>query len=64
MAFKLNGEEGLNVQSNINDIWQAISYLTVEAQSLNAEIITKMTIELKRSQIASRTKKIAKLVLH
>lgn len=46
----------MKTSTNINDILQAISDLTLEEQSFIAEILTKRAIELKRSQIASRAK--------
>ncbi|MEG4318463.1 MULTISPECIES: hypothetical protein [unclassified Microcoleus] len=46
----------MKTSTPINDILQAISDLTLEEQSFIAEILTKMAIELKRSQIASRAK--------
>ncbi|MEY3868680.1 MAG: hypothetical protein RLZZ338_2571 [Cyanobacteriota bacterium] len=46
----------MKTSTQINDILQAISDLTLEDQSLIAELLTKRTIELRRNQIASRAK--------
>ena len=46
----------MKTSTQVNDILQAISDLDLEEQSYIAEIITKRTLELRRSQIASRGK--------
>ena len=46
----------MKTSTQINDILQAISDLTLEDQSLIAELLTKRTIELRRNQIALRAK--------
>ena len=44
----------MKTSTQVNDILQAISALDFEEQSFIAEILTKRTIELRRTQIASR----------
>jgi len=46
----------MKTSTQVNDILQAISNLDFEDQSYIAEILSKRTIELRRSKIASRAK--------
>lgn len=50
----------MKTSTQVNDILQAISNLDFEEQSYIAEILSKRMLELRRSQIASRSKEAEK----